>query len=84
MAATAAMSLFPEESPTRPAPVEPEPEPVLVEVEEAFSNAAYTSSEKSAGPGNGNGNGHRRFRVPSFSNDDLTIPAYIRRLEDNR
>ena len=36
--------------------------------------------------GNGNGNGgsgyHVRNRVPMFSEDDRSIPAYIRRLED--
>ncbi|MCK4462501.1 MAG: hypothetical protein KAW46_11895, partial [candidate division Zixibacteria bacterium] len=30
----------------------------------------------------GNGNGSR-IRVPLFSEDDLTIPAYIRRLDEN-
>ncbi len=82
--APAAMSLFPEESPAHAIAIEPEPQPVLIEAEAAFSNAAYASSETSGFPSNGNGNGHRRFRVPSFSNDDLTIPAYIRRLEENK
>jgi hypothetical protein len=53
---------------SRPESTEPEP--------------AYASA-----PGNGNGNGHgshRNPRVPIFSQDDLTIPAYIRRLEDNQ
>ncbi len=33
--------------------------------------------------GNGNGNGGNRNRIPMFSEEDRTIPAYIRRLEDN-
>ncbi len=47
------------------------------------------SSSETSGKGNGdgrgnNGNGHGEGpRVPVFSEDDRTIPAYIRRLEDN-
>jgi cell division protein FtsZ len=80
---SAVMSLFPE-SVAPMAVAEPEPEPVMVEAEEAFASAQYRQEEHRDGNGNGNGNGHRRFRVPSFSNDDLSIPAYIRRLEENR
>lgn len=85
--AVSGLSLFPESAP-QVAQAEPEPAPVLVEAEEAFAGMAYGSSEQPGGNGNGNsngngnGNGHRRFRVPTFSNDDLTIPAYIRRLEE--
>jgi hypothetical protein len=76
------MSLFPEETVTVAS--HPEPEPVMVDAEDAFATAQYTSSSQPAGNGNGNGHHHHRFRVPSFSNDDVSVPAYIRRLEDNR
>ncbi|UCE23912.1 MAG: cell division protein FtsZ [Candidatus Zixiibacteriota bacterium] len=49
------------------------------EVKEVFKSDATDDNG-----GNG-GNGHGlRNRVPMFSEDDRTIPAYIRRLEDNR
>ncbi len=49
------------------------------EVQEVFK------SEAADGNGGNGGNGHGlRNRVPMFSEDDRTIPAYIRRLEDNR
>ncbi len=35
------------------------------------------------GNGNGNGQAAHRNRVPMFTGEDRTIPAYIRRLEDN-
>jgi cell division protein FtsZ len=77
----AVMSLFPEE--VAMARVV-EPAPVLIEAEEAFEPLSYHSTDQRGGNGNGNGNGHHRFRVPVFSNDDMSVPAYIRRLEDNR
>ncbi|MEA3297214.1 MAG: cell division protein FtsZ [candidate division Zixibacteria bacterium] len=40
--------------------------------------------ENTSKPGNGNGNGNgERNRVPMFSEEDLAIPAYIRRLDEN-
>ncbi len=36
------------------------------------------------GGGNGNGNGNGRHRVPMFSEEDRTIPAFIRRLGEGR
>ncbi|MCP4665466.1 MAG: hypothetical protein GY849_03790, partial [Deltaproteobacteria bacterium] len=86
------MSLFPEEK-VQPMPKKqvaqggstmaissPEPqEPVT-----AFSETdSYAVDEGHNGNGNGNGNGLRN-RVPVFSEDDRTIPAYIRRLDEDR
>lgn len=87
------MSLFPEEA-MKPQPVhrtEPRPEPI--EVREAFMSAQpqmpeaanLIPSEPRLAREGGNGNGSLRGpRVPIFSQDDLEIPAYIRRLDDNR
>jgi len=47
--------------------------------------ASYAERDSYAPGGNGNGNGDGlRNRVPVFSEDDRTIPAYIRRLDENR
>ncbi len=46
-----------------------------------------THRENENGNGNGSGNGHSmmgRNRVPLFSEHDRTIPAYIRRLDENQ
>jgi hypothetical protein len=52
-----------------------------VEPERAYAHERF--SERGNGNGNGNGNGSSRNRTPLFSEEDRTIPAYIRRLEDN-
>jgi cell division protein FtsZ len=76
------MSLFPEET------IQTLPRKRVVQAAAAMEAALETppletgSSADSEVPGNGNGNGER-FRVPSFTEDDRTIPAYIRRLDDN-
>ncbi len=42
-----------------------------------------TSVVSSSGNGNGNGNGNGgRMRMPTFEDEDRTIPAYIRRLDE--
>ncbi len=64
------ISLFPDAEPSQPASP---PEPVEV--------LANTSNETNYASGNGNGN-NGRSRVPLFSEDDRTIPAYIRRLSN--
>jgi len=83
-----AMSLFPEESTTvahteRSRMVSSEgyhaPEPEIP----ASSNLVPEGHQSDRGNGNGHGNGGRS-RVPIFSEDDRTIPAYIRRLDENR
>ncbi|MBN1211820.1 MAG: cell division protein FtsZ [candidate division Zixibacteria bacterium] len=76
------ISLFPDEVVTRP-------KQNVIEAGEAVIASSY----KKAAPGNyypensesrirGAGNGERH-RVPIFTEADRTIPAYIRRLEDN-
>jgi cell division protein FtsZ len=45
--------------------------------------ASYEEQNDCTSGGTGNGNGLRN-RVPVFSEDDRTIPAYIRRLDENR
>jgi cell division protein FtsZ len=50
-----------------------------VEPERAYAHERFAE----IGNGNGNGNGSSRNRIPLFSEEDRTIPAYIRRLEDN-
>ena len=76
------ISLFPEEVVTRP-------KQNVIEAEEAVGSSSY----KKAAPGNyyqessesrirGTANSERH-RVPIFTEADRTIPAYIRRLEDN-
>lgn len=86
-----AMSLFPEDAmqvfPKRqvtefetPPPVIDQPEP------EAGVNMIQPIEENRFISSNGNGNGNRfgsGNRVPVFSEDDRTIPAYIRRIEEN-
>ncbi|MBK7143149.1 MAG: cell division protein FtsZ [bacterium] len=67
------------------------------EVEEEMATVSpsvpeYTpESGNGNGHGNGNGNGHangnghsNKYRVPNFSEDDRTIPAYLRRLRGQR
>ncbi len=78
------ISLFNEPTATaKPAPVvppmpEPEPEPVEV--------GAYDDHYGGNGNGNGNGNGkgHGDFKVPMFSEEDRSVPAYLRRLDDRK
>jgi cell division GTPase FtsZ len=78
------ISLFNEPTaPVKPAPVvppmpEPEPEPVEV--------GAHDDHYGGNGNGNGNGNGHKGgdFRVPMFSEEDRSVPAYLRRLDDRK
>ncbi len=53
-----------------------------VEAAREYGEASYGHDGGESGAGNGNGNGHGRSRVPLFSEDDRTIPAYIRRLDD--
>ncbi|MDX9856184.1 MAG: cell division protein FtsZ [candidate division Zixibacteria bacterium] len=89
------MSLFPEESMTAHPIHRAEPRPEPIEVREAFKSAQPMMPEaanlmptephpvRSGGNGNGNGT-HHGPRVPIFSQEDLEIPAYIRRLDDNR
>jgi cell division protein FtsZ len=83
-----AISLFPEETTTvahaeHSRMVSSEgyraPEPEIP----ASSNLVPEGHQSDRGNGNGHGNGGRS-RVPIFSEDDRTIPAYIRRLDDNR
>lgn len=71
------ISLFPEHS--FPAPKQT---PVAAEpVEAAAESMAQPAPNAELNDGNGNGTG-ARSRVPLFSEDDRTIPAYIRRLDD--
>jgi cell division protein FtsZ len=81
------MSLFPDERPQQEPKkqvaqggssmsISPQPEP-----EE--SRASYSEQEDYSSGGNGNGSS-LRGRVPVFSEDDRTIPAYIRRLDEDR
>jgi cell division protein FtsZ len=79
-----AMSLFPEEAMAGSYAKEKIIEPV--EALTGVGSVTPEPVEADAGtsmPGNGNGNGHRN-RIPMFTDDDRTIPAYIRRLEDER
>jgi len=67
------ISMFPEAPPT---PAEPPAQaPVLEPV-----GASCEAPGHAVAPSNGNGNGHGRPRVPQFSEEDLTVPAYLRRL----
>jgi cell division protein FtsZ len=74
-----AMTLFPEETVRQMMA----PEPKVVEpVDSAV--APTPDYETSINQETGNGNGNRlRGRVPIFDEDDRTIPAYIRRLDEN-
>ena len=76
------ISLFPEsamvapkENPAAARPIEPA---AALAAHHAQSETAVGLSDTPR-PAGGNGNGSRN-RVPLFSEDDLTIPAYIRRL----
>lgn len=77
------MSLFPEET----APEEPRAQVVEAAAQMLKQVAPLrnqmTSDLESADDDNGNGNRIAdHFRVPTFTEDDRTIPAYIRRLDD--
>ncbi|MBD3257865.1 cell division protein FtsZ [candidate division GN15 bacterium] len=73
-----------ENAPSQHVHAQPEPEPMAQPHPEPHSESESYEFESGGGNGNGNGNGHgSRSRVPVFSEDDRTIPAYIRRLEDN-
>ncbi|UCG63097.1 MAG: cell division protein FtsZ [Candidatus Zixiibacteriota bacterium] len=79
--------LFPEhmEAPSKPRerviqPAEALMSPPEQEVREVFESE---DAQGQGGDGGNGGNGHGiRNRVPMFSEDDRTIPAYIRRLDD--
>ena len=71
------ISLFPEQSFPAPKQTQVTAEPV----EAAIESMAQPAPKAELDDGNGNGTG-ARSRVPLFSEDDRTIPAYIRRLED--
>ncbi|HVO93893.1 MAG TPA: cell division protein FtsZ [Terriglobales bacterium] len=80
--------LFPEETfthtPAVPIVLEPveamASEPVNIQI---AASASFSQTQDN-GNGNGNGRGMTNHRVPIFSEDDRTIPAYIRRLDDRR
>ncbi|UCD64699.1 MAG: cell division protein FtsZ [Candidatus Zixiibacteriota bacterium] len=73
------MSLFPEQTATVT-----RRETRIIEPEEAVVSASRTEPEHVFETEDDNGNGHNvRNRVPMFTEDDRTIPAYIRRLDDN-
>ncbi|HUV31837.1 MAG TPA: cell division protein FtsZ [Acidobacteriota bacterium] len=77
-----AMSLFPEDVARRVvrSPSPKEASPAVAQVQSGYLSA----EDNEPGPGNGNGNGNQvRARVPIFSEDDRTIPAYIRRLDES-
>jgi hypothetical protein len=66
-------------------------ESLVAHVDNALSSTANYFSDEMAhtgnmnGHSNGNGNGNgSRHRVPVFSEEDRTIPAFIRRLGENR
>ena len=76
------MTLFPEEA------MQAIPIRRVVNAREVVTAAhsVETFEENTARDDNGNGNGYGikpRGRVPIFTEDDRTIPAYIRRVEDN-
>ncbi|HOD65259.1 MAG TPA: cell division protein FtsZ [candidate division Zixibacteria bacterium] len=75
----APISLFPESAVARP----PEPAPAA-EPEEVLAAAGVPEYGDRGGNGNGNGNGKGKPRVPMFADTDRTVPAYLRRLTDNR
>ncbi|MBD3402339.1 cell division protein FtsZ [candidate division GN15 bacterium] len=81
--------------PAEPEPVSVEPRetfmapPLEMPRESNLTPEEPVAAAEDHGNGNGNGNGnghgsHRGPRVPIFSQEDLEIPAYIRRLDDNR
>lgn len=75
------ISLFPDHPQTQP-----RAEKKVVEPVEALVGASdpqlRSEFESDSGNGNGGSNHGLRNRVPMFSEDDRTIPAYIRRLDD--
>lgn len=78
------MTLFPEEAMTTTSRLEGR----RIGTAEAFHEpeipAASNLVPDHGGNGNGRGNGNSgRSRVPIFTEDDRTIPAYIRRLDEN-
>ena len=52
------------------------------ELEPEFAEVDHGTTGHDNGNGNGNGNRTHRPRVPLFSDDDPSIPAYLRRLDD--
>ena len=54
------------------------------ELSEEEAEAQYASAYTAPRPDNGNGNGNGKHRVPIFSDDDRTVPAYLRRLGDDK
>ncbi|MFQ6007585.1 MAG: cell division protein FtsZ [Candidatus Zixiibacteriota bacterium] len=74
-------------TPSKPISLFPETDPVYSkrrshagkQVEAAVPGESKLIVSKSGDGGNGNG---ERIRVPLFTEDDHTIPAYIRRIED--
>jgi len=85
------MSLFPEEKyPSVPKKQVASGDSTMAvssspELEKPLVSFAEHDSYSVGDSGNGNGNGNSlRNRVPVFSEDDRTIPAYIRRLDENR
>ncbi|MCX6835485.1 MAG: cell division protein FtsZ [candidate division Zixibacteria bacterium] len=91
-----AMTLFPEEAmqtiPRRR--IVPAPEVLAARVVDSYEqefgreDRSDRNVDRDNGNGNGNGNGNvfgfrSRGRVPVFKEDDRTIPAYMRRIEDN-
>jgi hypothetical protein len=77
-----AMSLFPEEA------MQAFPHRRVVTAPEAVASVSAVDSHEDGKVADDSGNGHGytvrpRNRVPVFSEEDRTIPAYIRRLEDN-
>jgi len=75
-------------SPGKPISLFPEPlaavpkrtSPITEAVEAVGQSSPELTIGKNGGDGNGNG---ERSRVPLFTEDDRTIPAYIRRLDDS-
>ncbi len=68
-------------------PVQQELQPVAAEPQEMVDFMRHSEGGNGNGNGNGNGHGYRNVRpetnrVPLFSEDDPTIPAYLRRLKD--
>jgi cell division protein FtsZ len=77
-----AMSLFPEEA------MQAFPRRRVVTAPEAVASVSAVDSHEDDGTAEDGGNGHGytirpRNRVPVFEEGDRTVPAYIRRLEDN-
>jgi cell division protein FtsZ len=78
-----AMTLFPEEVVRQVI----QPPSRVIEPLDAPAPPAPPAPQYEAAPeekaGNGNGTNRLRARVPIFDEDDRTIPAYIRRLDEN-